>query len=146
MPDLKDLLKKVRGSKVFSTLDLNSGYWQVEVEESSRPMTAFTTPQGLYQFNVVPLGLKNSPATFMHLMDKVLFGYTEKVYQVYLHDSLLYSENLQEHFEHLSQVLERLNIHGLTYQLKKCHFLSPKVEYLGHIFLRVWKGSQRRSR
>ena len=76
VPDLKDLLKQVSGSKVFSTLNLNSEYWQVEAEESSRPMTAFTTPQGLYQFKVMLFGLNNAPVTFMpHLMDEVLCGY-----------------------------------------------------------------------
>ena len=69
MPDLKDPLKQVSSLKVFSTLNLKSGYWQVEAEESSRPVTAFTTPQGLYQSKVMAFGLKNVTITFMYLMD-----------------------------------------------------------------------------
>lgn len=58
MPDLRNLIKQVNGAKVFSTLDLNSGYWQVEVEEESCPLTTFLTPRGVYQFRVMPFGLK----------------------------------------------------------------------------------------
>ena len=133
MPDLKNLLRKVNGAKVFSTLDLNSGYWQVEVKEESRPMTAFTTPRGLYQFRVMPFGLKNAPATFMRLMDEVLAGYVGEFCQVYLDDILIYSKSFTDHLVHLAKVLERLKIHGLTCQVKKCHFAAPKVEYLGHV-------------
>lgn len=75
MPDLQNLIKQVNRAKVFSTLDLNSGYWQqVEAEEESRPLTAFSIPRGVYQFRVMPFGLKNAPATFMRLMEKVLSG------------------------------------------------------------------------
>lgn len=133
MPDLKSLLKKVSGAKVYSTLDLNSGYWQVEVDEASRALTAFMTPKGLYQFKVMAFGLKNAPATFMRLMDEVLSGYTGVFCQVYLDDILVYSNDFESHLLHLAKVFERLKIHGLTCQLKKCHFVSPRVEYLGHV-------------
>lgn len=133
MPDLKDLLRQVNGAKIFSTLDLNSGYWQVEVEEKSRHLTAFPTPKGLFQFKVMPFGLKNAAATFARLMDRVLSGYISDFCQVYLDDILIYSTSLQDHFIHLAKVLERLKLHGLTCQLKKCHFAAKKVEYLGHV-------------
>lgn len=133
IPDLRELLRQVQGAKVFSTLDLNSGYWQVEVEEESRPLTAFITPRGLFQFKVMPFGLKNAPATFVCLMDKVLSGYIGEFCQVYLDDILIYSKNFQEHLVHLAKVIERLKAHGLTCQLKKCHFASSRVDYLGHV-------------
>ena len=107
-----------------SILDLNSEYSQVELEESSRPMPAFITPPRLYQFKVMLFTLKNAPATFMHLMDEVLYGYTGDFYHVCLDDILTKNKNQQEHFEHLSWILERLMIHGVICQLKKCHFLS----------------------
>lgn len=72
---LPDLLKRVNGAKVFSTLDLNFGYWQCEVEEKSTPMSTFVTPRGVYQCKVMSFGLKNAPATFTHFMDKVLSVY-----------------------------------------------------------------------
>lgn len=143
MPDLRNLIKQVSGAKVFSTLDLNSGYWQVEVEEGSRPMTAFSTPRGLYQFRVMPFGLKNAPATFMRLMEEVLSGYTGEFCQVYLDDILIYSKSFYEHLEHLARVLERLKLHGLTCQLKKCQFASNSVEYLGHVLTE--KGLERQN-
>lgn len=82
MPDLKDLLKKVSSAKIFSTLDLNSGFWKIEIEKESKPLTAFVTPRGLYQFRVMPFGLKNAPATFMRLIDEVLSGYIGEFCQV----------------------------------------------------------------
>lgn len=133
MPDLKAMLKRVNGATIFTTMDLNSGYWQVEVEETSRPLTAFTTPRGLYHFRVMPFGLKNAPATFTHLMEEVLSGYTGEFCQVYLDDILIYSKDFNAHLVHLAKVLERLKIHGLTCQLKKCNFASSRVEYLGHV-------------
>lgn len=117
MPDLQNLIKQVNGAKVFSTLDLNSGYWQVEVEEESRPLTTFSTPRGVYQFRVMPFSLKNAPATFMRLMDKVLSGYTGIFCQVYLDDILVFSKNFEEHLEHLAGISERLKIHGLNCQV-----------------------------
>lgn len=115
MPDLQNLIKQVNGAKVFSTLDLNSGYWQVEVEEESRPLTVFSTPRGVYLFRVMPFGLKNAPATFMLLMDKVLSGYwyTGEFCQVYLDDILVFSKNFKEHLEHLARISKRLKLHGL---------------------------------
>ena len=74
LPRVDDTLDTLVGSKIFTTLDLASGYWQVEVALEDQPKTAFTTPEGLYQFKVMPFGLCNAPATFQRLMDRVLSG------------------------------------------------------------------------
>lgn len=105
----------------------------MEVEEESHPLTAFSTPRGVYQFRVMPFGLKNASATFMRLMDKVLSGYTGEFYQVYLDDILVFSKNFEEQLEHLARISERLKLHELNCQVKKCQFASDSVEYLGHV-------------
>lgn len=69
---LNNLLKRLSGSRILTTIALNFGYWQVDVEENSRQFTAFTTPKGIHKFKVTPPGLKNAPATFMRLVDEVL--------------------------------------------------------------------------
>ena len=134
IPRINDALKEISTAKIFSTIDLKSGYWQVPMDISSKPLTAFTTPEGeTFQFWVMPFGLKNAPSTFQHLMNQdILVNYTNKFCVVYLDDIIVYSSNWEEHLHHLSLVFERLAVHGLTCAIEKCHFGKTDVEYLGH--------------
>ena len=86
LPRVDETLDTLVGSKHFSTLDLATGYWQVEVAEEDRPKTAFTTPEGLFQFKVMPFGLCNAPTTFQRLMDRVLSGLKRSMCLVYIDD------------------------------------------------------------
>ena len=94
LPRVDDTLDTLVGSKYFSTLDLASGYWQVEVAENDQPKTAFTTPEGLFQFRVMPFGLCNAPATFQRLMDRVLSGLKWSTCLVYFDDIMVVGDIL----------------------------------------------------
>ncbi|KYB28566.1 Retrovirus-related Pol polyprotein from transposon 17.6-like protein [Tribolium castaneum] len=134
LPRIDDTLRDLGQAKVFSTLDLRSGYWQIPMEDESRRYTAFTTPDGaLYQFCVMPFGLKGAPGTFQRLMtQEVLPGYLHKFALVYLDDIVVFSNDYQSHLQHLRLILERLTIHGLRCNPGKCHFGLQELDYLGH--------------
>ena len=133
LPRVDDTLDTLAGSVWFTTLDLKSGYWQVEVAPEDRAKTAFCTQEGLYEFNVMPFGLSNAPATFQRLMDSVLAGLQWSTCLVYLDDIIIVGRSFEEHMKNLQLVFERLKEAGLKLQPKKCHFLRHKVTFLGHI-------------
>lgn len=134
IPRIHDALKTLGNAKIFSTLDLKNGYWQIPMEESAKKLTAFSTPEeGTYQFCVMPFGLKNAPHTFQRFMSQeVLVGPINEICVVYLDDIIIFSESWEEHLGHLTLVLERLSFHNLTCSLSKCHFGKKNLEYLGH--------------
>ncbi|KRZ81763.1 Retrovirus-related Pol polyprotein from transposon 17.6, partial [Trichinella sp. T8] len=133
IPRIDDTLDALAGAKWFSTLDLASGYWQVEVAEEDREKTAFSTPLGLFQFRVMPFGLCNAPATFQRLMEKALRGLTWKTCLVYLDDIIVFGKTEEEHLERLEGVLARLQSVGLKIKPEKCQLMRQSVHYLGHI-------------
>jgi len=133
LPQIDDTLDTLSGSQWFSTVDLLSGYWQVEVAEEDKPKTAFTTCEGLYEFNVMPFGLCNAPATFQRLMDLVLAGIQWSQCLVYLDDVIIIGKDFEEHLYNLSSVLQKLREAGLRLKPSKCSFCQESVSYLGHI-------------
>ena len=117
----------------FSTLDLKSGYWQVPIMERDKEKTAFRTSSGqLYEFNQVPFGLCNAPATFSRLMDRVLSGLHWERCLFYLDDIIVFSSTWEEHLAGFRQVLERLRHADLKLGAQKCTFAAKEVSYLGH--------------
>ena len=133
IPRIEDNLDALEGSTWFSTLDLASGYWQVAVAEKDKPKTAFTTKFGLYEFNVLPFGLTNGPATFQRLMEQVLKGLQWRTLVLYLDDIVVFSSSLEEHLERLEAVFGRLREAGLKLKPRKCRFFQRQVNFLGHI-------------
>ncbi len=112
---------------------LNAKHWQVAMDHSSKAKTAFITPSGLFQFNVMLFGLKNAPATFQRLMETVLKELRGKLCFVYIDDIIVYSSNLSHHFQDLQIVLHRLQNTGLTINLKKSKFCLQEISFLGHV-------------
>ncbi|GBG76421.1 hypothetical protein CBR_g22169 [Chara braunii] len=120
------------GCKVFSKIDLKSGYHQIEVDPSDKHKTVFKTRDGLYEFIVMPFGLTNAPATFQCLMDKVLRHQLNRFVVVYLDDILIFSKSMKEHVKHLEEVLQVLKEAQLHLNLEKSEFGRDSVIYLGH--------------
>lgn len=133
LPTVSEILESLAGASVFSTLDLNSGYWQVAMDPESMAKTAFVSPFGLYEFRVLPFGLKNAPATFQRLMNRVLADWLGKCCLVYLDDIVIYSTSFSQHIQDLRKVLLCLRNAGLTLKLQKCHFCLTEVKFLGHV-------------
>ncbi|GBO18284.1 Retrovirus-related Pol polyprotein from transposon 297 [Araneus ventricosus] len=135
LPRIDDTLDALNGSQWFTTLDLKSGYWQVEIRPEDREKTAFTTGQGLWQFKVMPFGLCNAPATFERLMETVLRGLyiTSEACLVYLDDIIIVGRTLEEHLSNLRKVFQRLQKANLKLSPKKCRFFQKEVTYLGHV-------------
>lgn len=132
LPNITDLFDKIGKSQYFSTIDLASGYHQIEINEADRSKTAFTTQSGHYEFKRMPFGLKTAPATFQRAMDNVLRGLQGIHCLVYLDDIIVYSNSLPEHIEKLRKVFDRLRKTNLKVTLDKCEFLRKEVLYLGH--------------
>ena len=132
-PRIDDLLDALHGAKWFSTLDLKSGYWQVPIAEQDKEKTAFRTSSGqLFEFNQVPFGLCNAPATFSRLMDRVLAGLHWETCLFYLDDIIVFSSTWEEHLARLREVFERLRHAKLKLGASKCTFAAKEVSYLGH--------------
>lgn len=113
-----------------------SGYWQVEMNSSSKEKTAFVTHSGLYEFTTMPFGLCNAPGTFQRLMECVLRGLTWQIALIYLDDVLVYSRTFDDHLQHLRLVFDRFRTAGLKLKPSKCHFGQKQVNYLGHVITR----------
>ena len=133
LPRIDELFDRLYGAKIFSKLDLTSGYYQIAIDPKDRHKTAFRTRYGHYEFNVMPFGLTNAPATFQTLMNDIFRDLLDVCVIVYLDDILVYSKNKEEHEQHLQQVLQRLKEHQLYAKLSKCTFFANSIEYLGHI-------------
>jgi hypothetical protein len=122
LPKIEDLFDQLSGVRVFSKIDLRTGYHQLKVRESDIPKTAFTTRYGLFEYMVMSFGLTNAPAYFMNLMNKVFMKFLDKFVVVFIDNILVYSKTEEEHAEHLRLVLGTLREHQLYAKFSKCEF------------------------
>ena len=128
---IDEMYVKLKGAKVFSTIDLRSGYHHIALGKSSRAKTAFVTPFGKYEFLMAPFGLAQAPAHFQLLMNKVLKGL--KFAMTYLDDIIIFSQDESQHLEHLEIVFSHLWEAGLKMKHSKCDFFKSEIHYLGHL-------------
>jgi len=133
LPRIDDTLDALAGARWFSTLDLKSGYHQVEVAEEDKAKTAFSFGQGLWQFTVMPFGLCNAPSCFERLMERVLEGLHWKTALVYIDDVIVFGGTFEEELQRLREVLRRLRVANLKLSPKKCLLFQPEVPFLGHV-------------
>ena len=135
LPRIDELFDQLQGSRVYSKIDLRSGYHQLRVQENDVLKTAFRTRYGHYEFLVMPFELTNAPAAFIDLMNRVFQLYLDRFVIVFIDDILVYSGSSEEHSEHLRIVLQTLRERQLYAKLSKCQFWLDKVEFLGHVIL-----------
>ena len=133
LPRIDDLFYQLNGAKVFSKIDLRTGYHQLKIKKEDIPKTAFTTQYGLKEYTVMSFGLTNAPAFFMHMMYKVFMDILDKFVVVFIDDILIYSKGEEEHKGHLRAVLQRLCDHQLYGKFSKCKFWLKQVRFLGHV-------------
>lgn len=132
IPRMDDILEKIAPSKYLSNLDLAKGYWQIELDEASKELTAFVTPFGLYQFKMMPFGLNAAPSTFARLMRSLLRG-QEEFCDAYFDDTTVFSKSWMEHLTHLRETFQRISDAGLTVRPTKCVVGAPEIEMIGHV-------------
>ena len=133
LPNIADILDQLGDSVYFSTFDLASGFHQIPLKENDRPKTGFSTINGHWQFKKMPMGLKNAPATFQRLMDRILLGLQNVEMLVYLDDIIIYARSLADHLRKVILLFDRLRAAKLVLQPDKVDFLRREVQFLGHV-------------
>ena len=132
LPTFQDVTDLLGQATLFSVMDMKSGFWQLEIEESSKEKTAFICHSGLYEFNRVPFGLKNSPIIFQQVVEQALRGMNYYNALVYVDDIISFSQCFESHLENLKAIFEHLDNAGLKLHPAKCSFCVKEVTYLGH--------------
>ncbi|CAF3363996.1 unnamed protein product [Rotaria socialis] len=131
-PTVEELINRLGGHSWFTKLDLKSGYYQIPIHPADKSKTAFITQDGLYQFQVLPMGLMNAPPSFQRVMNNII-GYNRWDYiLVYLDDILVFSHSFDDHMKHLQQLFNVLNTHQFTLNLAKCSIAQQSIEFLSH--------------
>ena len=133
LPKIDEMYDRLWGAKVFTTLDLRSGYYHISLSEHSKVKTAFVTLFGKYQFEAVPFGLAQAPAYFQQLISMVLQGCSDFT-MAYLDDIIILSKNEEEHLKHIEIIFQKLKEAGLKLKESKCGFFKKEIHYLGILF------------
>ena len=131
IPRIDDCIDKVGNSKYVTKFDLLKGFWQVPLTDRAKEVSAFATPHGLYQYKVMPFGMKNSPATFQRLVNNVICGLDGC--DAYIDDVIIYSDSWNDHLQRIRNFFDRLSKAKLTVNLAKTEFCHATVTFLGHL-------------
>ena len=132
LPRMEDLVENLGDAKFISKLDLAKGYWQIPLSQETQEKSAFITPYGLYQFKVMPFGMKSAPATFQRMIQQVLSG-LEQFSGAFLDDVIIYSDTFENHLQHVEAVFQRLRNVNLVAKPSKSELGQAQVKYLGHL-------------
>lgn len=132
IPDITEILDKLGRATYFSTIDLVSGFHQIQLDKNDFEKTAFSVSSGKYEFTRMPFGLKNAPATFQRVMDAVLREFVGVCCLVYMDDIIIFSSSFEEHVKDITKILQKLKEACLKIQLDKCYFFRREVQFLGH--------------
>ncbi|UYV80790.1 hypothetical protein LAZ67_19001745 [Cordylochernes scorpioides] len=132
LPLIENILDKLSRAKYFSSADISSAYWQVEIDPSSRHLLAFVTLDGQYEFCRLPFGMRNSPQIFERAIKQIFQKYKLNFIAHYFDDFIIFSDILEEHIQHLEQFLEICQKENIKINYKKCEFLKTSIEYLGY--------------
>ena len=132
LPKIDEMYAALRGAKIFTTLDLQSSYYHINLDKESKAKTAFVTPFGKYEFNSVLFGLAQAPAYFQQLISMVLQDCRDFV-MVYLDDIIIFSRTPEEHLKHIEIIFQKLKAAGLKLKESKCDFFKSEIHYLGHL-------------
>ena len=132
LPKIDEMFSKLGGAKVFSTIDLHSGYYHIGLTHESRAKSAFVIPMGKWEFKHTPFALSQASAYFQLLIDKVLMGCTSFA-MGYLDDIIIFSRSEEEHLQHLEEIFTCLRKFGLKMKREKCSFFKKHIQYLGHL-------------
>jgi hypothetical protein len=132
MPNIKESFDRLEGMKFFSKIDFSSGFHQIRMNDESISKTAFTTRYGHFEYTVMPMGLKNAPATFTKLMNSLFQNESDNGILIYLDDILIYSRTIEEHYRLLDKVFTILRNNQLYIKFKKCQFFVNEIDFLGH--------------
>ena len=134
LPKIDEMYENLRGAKIFTTLDLRSGYYHIALDNESKAKTAFVTPFGKYEFNAVPFGLAQAPAYFQQLISIVLQDCSDFA-MAYLDDIIIFSQNEKDHLKHIEIIFKKLKKVDLKLKESKCDFFKKEIHYLGHLIL-----------
>jgi putative transposase len=132
IPHVQDMIDALGKGRIFTTLDVASGFWHIPIATADRPKTAFTTNSGTYQFRVLPFGLTNAPAAFCRAMTDCLKDLLWICALVFVDDIIIFSADFESHLRDVALVLDRLRNAGFLLRTEKCCFFEPTVDYLGH--------------
>lgn len=133
LPRSDEMFDRLGGARVFSKLDLKTGFHQIRLRPEDIEKTAFNTKYGQFEYLVMPMGLCNAPATFQTLMNNIFYDCIDDFLVLYMDDLLIFSKNEEDHMMHVEEVLQRLRQHNLYVSPKKCVFMSTEMDFLGLI-------------
>lgn len=131
MRNIQEILSDLGRATVFTTLDLTQRFWQIQMAPEDQHKTAFRIPNGKYEFKRLVMGLRNSPLAFQKLLNAVLHEFIGVNCFVYIDDIIIFSESIEDHFEHLKLIFSKLDQANLRIKAAKCQFIQSEIKYLG---------------